>query len=160
MNTEFSIRRLEPEADRELFETAYHWDDNHPRWYRESDAIFRPSFEEFIEPDDSQSFIGVFNGSFTALLALTQRAKGIFELHLWAKRGSNAAIIAEAAFYVKHSLFKDVAARKLFAMVAKKNYKVREMCNNVGLEPTGVVVIKGTYLGRCIEWLEHAAVNE
>lgn len=154
------IRRLEVETDGELFREAYGWDESAPRWYTESDAIFRPTYEDFITPDDSQSFIGVFNGSFIALLALTQRAKGIYELHLWAKRGSDAGMIAEAAFHVKESLFKDLGAQKLFAMVARKNYSVKRMCKAVGLEETGVILITGTYHGRCIEWLMHEAVNE
>jgi hypothetical protein len=160
MSSELIICRLDPAVDRELFEIAYHWDENSPRWYRESDGIFRPSLEELTTPDDNQSFIGVFNGSYIGLLALSLRAKGIFELHMWAKRGSDAATIAEAAFHVKRSLFKDLDAKNLFAMVAKKNYKVREMCNNVGLVETGAVMIKGTYGNRCIEWLEHAAIDE
>lgn len=138
-----TIRRLDLEKDADAYREAYYWDKDYPRWFRETDSVFKPDFETFMEQaeKDDQADIGVFNPELVGLVSMTQRGKGIYEAHLRAKRGTDVDVLAQAAFQVRHSL-REIGMKEVFVWVNKKNKAVQKLCMMAGMRLQGLTMIK------------------
>jgi hypothetical protein len=148
------IRRLDPTKDRGLYVDAFLFDLDAPRWYRESDKIWRPeTFERYMElaHGDDQIDIGVFENGLIGLVTITRRAQGIYEGHLSAKRNVPRETLSSAVYQIRHQLF-EIGMQEAFVWVASKNRGVIKICEESGFYDNFVTMLKGSYHGRVIEW--------
>lgn len=149
-----NIRRLDPIEDRGLYVDAFLWDIDAPRWYRESDKIWRPeTLEQYLElaHGEDQIDVGVFNPNLIGLVTITRRAVGVYEGHLSAKRNAPRDVLSQAVYQVRHQLF-EIGMREAFVWVASKNRGVIKLCEDAGFYDNFVTMLKGSYHGRVIEW--------
>lgn len=149
-----AIRRLDSDTDRDFYAEAWAWDIDAPRWYQDSDAVFRPeSFDEYMKlaHGDDQCDVGVFDDELIGLITVTLRGKGVYEGHLSAKRGANLEMLAEAVLQIRCQLF-ERGMSEAYLWVAAKNRAIRKLCANAGFYGTFVTMLRGSSHNRPIEW--------
>jgi hypothetical protein len=155
------IRALQPEEE-SLFREAYEWTRDAPKWLKALDSIFGwKTFEDYYKQarEENQVSFGVFENELVALVALVERAKGLFEAELSARRGTDIRLIAQAVREVGNALVSSGQV-ECFIWVAKRNRPVLRMCEVVGFKRTGISLFKGSYKERVIEWLKLSSNNK
>lgn len=146
------IRRLDPEKDRNLYEEAFEWERNYPRWLRDAEKACSVPLPEFLEKADARADIGIFAPEFIGMVSIISRGVKVFEGHVWAKRCTNLGMLAEGVGSVVQSLIVDLEMRAGFVWVAKSNRPIRKLCGIIGLLPDGAEVVDGESHGKPIIW--------
>lgn len=151
-----NMRRLHIKTDRDLLVQAYGWEhENVPRWYREMDAAFPMSLDEWLGhcANDRQASIGVFEGErMVGLIYTTLVSKGVFDAHISAPRNAPSEVLAEAVIQLRYQMFRDLNAQLVFGWIAKRNRGLWRLALACGFRPDGLVMLKGSYRKRVIEW--------
>jgi hypothetical protein len=158
------IRRLDPAHDEDLLIQAYGWEHGDvPRWYREMDEAFPMTLEEWLRcaGDERQVNVGVFDGEMKGMIYTHLTAKGTFDAHLAAPRRASVRLLMEAIIQVRHSMFKDLNAQRIYGWLARGNRGLWRMAELCGFYPDGCTMIKGQWevpltdgstVKRPIEW--------
>ncbi len=147
------IRRLDPEKDRECLIQCFEWDKDYPRWYRNLEKVSHWPLEQFLKEAPDRADLGVFNADeLVALISVIRRDVGIFEAHIWAKRGSCVENLAAAASWVIERLVEDLQMRFGYVWIAKRNLPIKQLCIMSGLRFDGTTVTDGESHGKPIEW--------
>ncbi len=150
------IRRL-VRGDEDLLREAWGWTNGSPAWFRDADQVFNRvalNAEDQLA-DTSKWLIAVFDHELEAVVIVDRKGSGQFEGHLMARRNANAELIASAISCVLLDLL-NCGLTEAYCWVAEKNRGVRNICNQIGLRPDGIVMWKGSYRGRVIKWLRHS----
>ena len=155
------IRRLTV-ADTDLLRAAYAWDTDRPMWYRQADAVFNSGtddnlIQQLTEP--ANVFVGLFDPDLSAVVIIEWRGDGLFEGHLMAKRGANVELIAATIQQLIHDLL-DFGMTEACCWVAERNIGIRRMCVNIGFQPDGVAMWRGSYRSRAIKWVRYFIQRE
>jgi hypothetical protein len=145
------LQRLNPATDVDLYDQMRSWDETAPRWLRDMDAAFICRGEDEIH-------IGVYEESLIAVITLTRHAAGIYEAHLRAARGTSLTTLAIAALSVQRQLW-TIGAKLIFVYVGERNKPVRQLCDNIGFQPDGIVVYKGSSHGRIVKWVRYSSIR-
>lgn len=161
------IQRLQLPDDEALLRTAYRWDADYPRWWREMDRVFNSGTEnDFIDRsrNSHMAYIGVFDGDdLIALVIVETPAPAIHEGHLLVRRGANTALITAACVTMISDLF-NLGMTHLFVWVAERHTGLRKMCANMTLQPDGLVMWRGSYHRKYhrepIKWLRFSISRE
>jgi RimJ/RimL family protein N-acetyltransferase len=158
------MRRLQVGTDRDLLVQAYGWEhENVPRWYEEMDAAFPVSLDEWLThcADERQASVGVFEGErMVGLIYMTLVGKGVFGAHISAARNTSAEVLAEAIIQLRHQMFRDLSTQLVFGWIAKRNLGLWRLAMNCGFRPDGLVMLKGSYRKRVIEWVRVVFTRE
>lgn len=153
------IHRLQLPDDETLLRTAYRWDADYPRWWREMDRVFNSGTEDdFIERarNSRSAYIGVFDGDdMIALVIVETPAPTIHEGHLLAKRGANQELLTAACLALVSDLF-SLGMTQTFVWVAERHSALKKMCVNIGLQPDGLVMWRGSHHGKPIKWVRYS----
>ena len=128
------IRRLNPKEDEHLLRLAYEWDRHLPRWYQDLERVAGWPLEQFLKEAPDRADLGVFDeDEFVALVSIIRRDVGIFEGHIWAKRGSRVENLASAVTWVVERLIEDLQMKFGYVWVAKKKPPYQENVYNGGV---------------------------
>ncbi len=147
------IRRLNPKTDEHLLRQCYEWDKDYPKWYQDLEKVSHWPLELFLAEAPDRADLGVFDDDeFVALVSIIRRDVGIFEGHIWAKRGSRVENLAAAVSWIMERLIEDLQMRFGYVWIAKKNRPVKKMCTMAGLRPDGATQIDGESHGKPIIW--------
>lgn len=159
------IRRLNPVADEPLLRQAFKWDADVPRWYRDSDAMCRPSLDVYLRMahDEDQVDIGVFDGDeMVGLVTFDHKMNGVAEVRLSAKRGAPIDMLTEAAYQLRHQFF-SLGMNAGVVWIAKRNRQIVKLCEVVGFV-RDVTMCRGVYHrpkgDRPIEWVRLITTRE
>lgn len=165
------VRALRPDEE-DLFREAHEWTRNAPAWFRQSDAVFGwKTFEDYYRQarEENQVSFGVFEKEeMIALIAVIERAKGIFEAELSAKRGSELNLIAQAIRVIGDALT-SAGRLECYIWVAARNRAVIGACQRAGFKRDSIRMFKGCLSTRLlnhetskrpIEWIRLSANNE
>jgi len=155
-----NIRRLDPVKDEELLKEAYSWDRTRPQWYLDMDAVYGPDdFSSYIRAakGEQRIDIGMFADELVTVFVLSERSPQRFEVHIMAKRGINNQMIAEAACQIQEQLFQR-GAKSISGWIASRNRPLLELARMVGFVKTRLTMMKGSYRGRVIEWVNVVSV--
>ncbi len=156
------IRRLNPVDDEALLHTAYLWDQDRPLWFRQMDAVYGPDdFNAYIEAAKGEKRIdvGVFDGELIAVFVLSERSPDRFEVHVMAKRSLNNRILVEAAYQIRWQLF-ERGAKSISGWVASRNRPLLNLASMVGFVKSHLTMMKGSYRGRVIQWVNLVSTRE
>lgn len=146
------IRRLNPETDAALYEKAFTWERAYPRWLRDAEKACSIPLPEFIAKAITRADIGIFAPEFVGMVSIIPRGEGVYEGHIWAKRGTVVTDLAIGVGSVVRGLVTDFAMRCGYVWVAKRNTPIRNLCAIIGLLPDGAELIDGESHGRPIVW--------
>jgi hypothetical protein len=150
-----TIRRLNSPADVALYEAAWQWNLDAPRWVRDCAKVFEAAdFPKFLAQasDPARVDVGVWeDGQFTGLITLVLRATGIYEAYLAAKRGASLDHFGAAIEDVKAVLTANGMVQT-FVWIAAQNRAILNLCEAAGFQPTGLEMYKGATHGRPIRW--------
>lgn len=151
------IRRLSIPADEPLIRSAYRWDGDRPRWYREADAVFNSGTEDdFVARAATAAYLGVFdNGELIGLVIVEMPTPRYHEGHLCARRGASSLKLTVACVTIVSDLL-NLGMTQLSCWVAERNTSVRKICATIGLQPDGVVMWRGSHYGRAIKWVRYS----
>jgi hypothetical protein len=163
------IRALRPDEE-DLFREAHGWTKDAPAWFRSADAVFGwKTFEDYYRQacEANQVSFGVFDGGLIALIALVERAKGVFEAELSAKRGADVALIAQAVREVGNALI-SAGRVECYVWVAACNRAVLRVCQTAGFKRDGIRMYRGLMAVRLldgvserpVEWVRLSSNNE
>lgn len=155
---DLTIRRLDPAIDTALYQQAWQWTVDAPRWLRDCAKVFEaPDEVGYLEAATNLARIdiGVFTPSFTGMISVILRSKGVYEAYLAAARGSaldnlGAAVIDVYRVLTAHNM------KQAFVWTAARNRAIIELCEGVGFERTGLEMWKGSSHGRPIHWRQLA----
>jgi hypothetical protein len=153
-----TIRRLNPTTDTPLYEAAWQWNADAPRWVRDCAKVFEAADEAAYlaeATDPARVDIGVFTPEFTGMITLILRGKGVYEAYLAAKRHSPLDLLGQAVLDVYHTLT-SYNMRQTFVWIAARNRAILNLCANVGFAPTGLEMWKGSSHGQPIRWRQLA----
>lgn len=127
------------------------------------DRVFNTGTEDdFVERahNPSSAYIGIFdNDELIALAIIETPAPAIHEGHLLAKRGANPTLITAACVTLISDLF-SLGMTQLFAWVAERHTGLRKICANIGLQPDGLVMWRGSHHGKPIKWVRYSIRHE
>jgi len=147
------IRRLNPKDDEHLLREIYDWDRELPRWYQDLEKVSHWPLEKFLKEAPDRADLGVFDDEeFVALVSIIRRDAGIFEGHIWAKRGSRVENLADAVSWIVERLIEDLQMRLGYVWIAKKNRPIKKLCTMANLRFDGSTLIDGESHGKPIEW--------
>ena len=147
-----NIRRLNPKIDQALYAQAFEWEKNYPRWLRDAEKACSVPLPEFLERAVTRADIGIFAPDFCGMVSIIPRGEGVFEGHIWARRGSAVSVLAEAVDRIRQSLVRDVGMRAGFVWIVKNNRPIKKVCILAGLTPDGAEVVDGESHGKPIVW--------
>lgn len=155
------IRRLDPDADLDLYRQCWGWRQEYPRALRDATAVDSvDSFEEFIEQSrGARADIGIFDSEykfmeeFIACVSLQWKSNGVYEIHMAAKRRCRIEQMIEPFLNIQKTIFEDLKARFIFAFTPEWNRGLILLATIIGMEPDGVKRIRGTTRGRAITWV-------
>lgn len=163
------IRALQP-TEKNLFAQAHGWTKDAPAWFRSAEAVFGwKTFEDYYRQacEPNQVSFGVFDGELIALIALVERARGIFEAELSARRGADVGLITQAVREVGNAL---IAAGRVecYVWVAACNRAVLRVCQTAGFRRDGLRMYRGRMSvkrtdgtsERPVEWVRLSSNNE
>jgi len=145
------LRRLNPDES-DLLREVYSWDTDYPQWYQDIEKTERIPLEQFISEAPLRADIGIFDDELIALISILQRGQGVFEGHVWAKRGTCLELLVGATQGLIKSLREDLGMRIGYVWVAKFNLPIKKLCIMAGLRFDGAVVADGESHGRPIIW--------
>lgn len=146
------IRRLNPN-ETDLLRQIYEWDKDFPRWYQDLEKVSHWPLEKFLEEAPDRADLGVFDDDeFKALISIIRRDVGVFEGHVWAKRGSKVEELADAVAWIIERLIEDLQMRLGYVWVAKKNHPIKKMCTMAALRFDGATITDGESHGKPIIW--------
>ena len=157
-----NFRRLSPVEDKTLLREAYLWDQDRPQWYRDMDAVYGPdNFQAYIEAAKGirRIDVGVFDASLIGVFILSERQPSVFDVHVMAKRGASNEILADAAHQIRWQLFAQ-GAQSISGWIASRNKPLLALANMVGFIRTSLAMLKGTYRGRVINWVQVVSTRE
>lgn len=147
------LKRLDPVADKALYEEAFHWGDGYPTWYRDMTRAWGfESFDDFyahVQSDEVIS-VGVFQDGLVGLTHVGHLGGMIFEIHLFGKRGADVDVLGLACAQWKQ-LF-EIGAQAIVTFVASMNRAVIGICERAGMLADGLRAIRGETHGKVIEW--------
>lgn len=146
-----TLRRLEMPDDADLFRTAYHWDDDAPRWRQDCEQAFGEVDEASYmagRADPARADIGVFNGKLLAVVSLVRHGPGLFEVHLQASRSTDLA----AVLWAIEQLRAQLQFTCIFCWLPFCNRAILRLLTVAGFRPDGMTVFAGLTHGRPIEW--------
>ncbi len=147
------IRRLDPTTDEHLLREIYTWDKEHPQWYQDLEKVAGWPLEQFLKEAPDRADLGVFDGEeFVALISIIRRDVGVYEGHVWAKRGNKVEDLAAAVNWVVERLTEDLQMRFGYVWIAKKNRPIKKVCTMAGLRFDGTTLTDGESHGKPIEW--------
>lgn len=156
------IRRLSPTLDTALYRAAWQWNAAAPRWVRDCAKVFEAAdFATFLAQaaDPARADMGVWEGDqFTGLYSFVLRATGIFEAFLAAKRGSSIDILG-AAIQDAKAVLTNAGMVQTFVWIAAQNRAILNLCEDAGLNFTGLEMYKGATHGRPIRWRQMSYVT-
>ncbi len=155
---DLSIRRLDPAVDAALYQQAYQWTLDAPRWMRDCAKVFEAADEtaylaEATSP--GRVDIGVFTPEFTGMVTLILRGTDIYEAYLAAKRHSPLELLSLALMDIWCTLARH-GMQQTFVWIAARNRAILQLCEGVGFERTGLELWKGSSHGRPIHWRQMA----
>lgn len=157
-----TIRRLNATADIALYETAWAWNTDAPRWVRDCAKVFEAAtFAEFLAQaaDPARADVGVWeDDQFTGLITLILRRTGIYEAYLAAKRGASLDHFGAAIEDVKAVLTRSGMVQT-FVWIAAQNRAILNLCETAGFDSTGLEMYKGATHGRPIRWRQMSYVT-
>lgn len=154
---EFTLRRLDPVADRDLLLTAFRWDTTDtPEWFRRAEAVWSEDTPEAYlaraaRPEQADIAIEK-NGQTAGIITLEMIAPGVIEMFFSAPRGSDSALLTAACWQVGSQLLRDGVAAKLVSWVCTLNRGALRLNRACGMQDTGVALLKGAVRGRVLEW--------
>lgn len=150
-----NLRFLDPEKDLPLYEEAWCWQFEKPRWWRELFDIWQEKKEEFLKNRfrETRADIGVFDDreKFVALISLDAAAAGIFEAHFECRRGTSPELLTDAIISAKEHVLGN-GAREIFIFVAAPNRPLLKICENCGFERTNIRILYGEFRGAPVAW--------
>lgn len=152
----YTFRRLDPNEDAPLFEQAYQWIEESPSWRKETEAVFGTlDHEEFMAAPhwDHRVDIGVFAPEFTALVSLTLRAKGVYEISFGAKSGTDPKVIIAAGIEIRDQMWAQ-GMELAVTWTPRWNRTVLAIDKAIGFVSTNVTMLHGVCRGRLIEWVQ------
>lgn len=147
------IRALRDE--KELFRQAHEWTQEAPAWFRQLDAVFGfKDFETYYKQacEKSQVSFGVFSDELVALITIIERAKGVYEAELSAKRGADPLLIIEATNVIRSAVF-DHGCLEGYVWVASRNRMALKICELGGFRRDGIRMYRGVCKGNVVEWV-------
>jgi hypothetical protein len=149
------IRRLDPDADRELYRQRWEWRERYPRSLRDATAVDSvATFEEFLEQArGARADVGIFDNELIGCVTIQWQAEGVYEIHLSAKRGVRLEQMIEACLSIQKTIFEELSARFIFAFTPEWNKGTIMLATIMGLVPDGIRRLRGTTRGRAIEWM-------
>ena len=156
--TTFSIRRLDIAADIALYQQAWRWTADAPRWIRDCAAVYDAACEaDYLAAaaNPARIDVGVFTPAFTGMVSVILRSKGLYEAYLAAKRGAPLDALGSAVLDVYHTLTAH-NMRQAFVWIAARNRAILDLCEGAGFERTGLEMWKGQSHGRPIHWRQMA----
>lgn len=149
------IRRLDPNADRLLYEQMFLWLHASPLWRQDTETVFGTlDLTEYMAAthDSTRIDVGVFeDGRLIADVIFTMRAKGVFEVHLEAARGADITAIVTAGRLIRDQIFAQ-GAQVVYAWVPRRNLAVIRILQAIGFSHTYVSMLRTTPGGRVTEW--------
>jgi hypothetical protein len=152
-----AMRRLDPKQDIALYREAYRWLVNAPSWRRQIEAVFGTLDQAAYltaAADPGRVDVGVFDrGELTAIIVLTIRAKGVYEVHLEAHPGMAVELLVQASLLVRDRLFDEYGAQSVFAWTPRWHRTMRRVLQAVGFVDDHVTMLHGTCHGKVIEWV-------
>lgn len=150
------IRKLDNNVDHSLLTTAYHWDDDAPRWRKDCEAAWGIASEaDFLAAAlaPTRLNIGVFDGDeMIGLIMLTLMAKDTYNVDIAAQRGADMAILEAGARNLTAQMFLYHNMKETFTFTPTCNRAILTLLNHVGFTPDGITVLKGQTHGKVIEW--------
>lgn len=157
-----NIRRLNPIDDEVLLREAYEWDKAKPNWFRQMDAVYGPdNFAAYIKAAQGEQRIdiGIFASELIGVFVLSERIPDNFEVHIMAKRGTDNQILANAAYQIRHQLFQQ-GAKSISGWMASQNKPLLKLAFMVGFVRTHLTMLKGSYHGRVVQWIQLVSTRE
>lgn len=152
----YTLRRLDPIADDALLDSAWHWGDTNPRWWRDCDSVFGGGARE---ESDRRLHVGIFDErDLRAVVHLDLVAKNTYEGHLAVKRGTPLKLLELPISAIIAQLF-NYGMVSAFIWLPTINSGIFRLCLAVGFEHDGVVMFKGETHGQVIEWKRLSIVN-
>jgi hypothetical protein len=146
------IRALKAD-DYELYQEAFDWTGKAPEWFRQLDSVFGwPDFETYYEQTKDKISFGIFDNELVALVTIIERARGIYEAELSARRGTDVLLIIEATRVIRDAVFAH-GCLEGFMWVALRNRMVLKVCEAAGFQRDGIRMFRGVCKGRVIEWV-------
>ena len=158
MSNNLTIRRLDTVTDTALYQQAYQWTANAPRWLRDCAKTFEAADEAAYlaaVTNPARIDIGVFTPEFTGMISVILRGKQLYEAYLAAPRGSTLDTLGAATLSVYHRLTA-YGMKQTFVWIAARNRAILDLCEGVGFERTGLEMWKGQSHGRPIHWRQMA----
>ena len=150
-----TIRRLNPPTDVALYEAAWQWNLDAPRWVRDCAKVFEATdFTEFLTraADPARVDVGIWeDGQFIGMITLVLRAIGVYEAYLAAKRGASLDHFGATIEDVKAVLTVSGMVQT-FVWIAMQNHVILNLCESAGFKLTGLEMYKGATHGRPIRW--------
>lgn len=150
------IRRLNPEADRALYETCWGWYQSLPRWAREVLAVYSvKTFDEYMElARGPRANIGVFDGEdFVAIVTVEMVAAGVYEVHFSSMRRPPRDVIVEAMVNVTKIVFEELGAEIGFSFTPSYDKGIIIMLRAIGMRQDGVEKLRSTHRGKVVKWI-------
>lgn len=157
-----TIRRLDPTTDVPLYQAAWQWNADAPRWVRDCAKVFEAAdFAEYLAQaaDRCRIDVGIWeDDQFTGLITLVLRATGIYEAYLAAKRGASLDHFGAAIEDIKAVLTASDMVQT-FVWIAAQNRVILNLCEAAGFQPTGLEMYKGATHNRPIRWRQMSYVT-
>jgi hypothetical protein len=153
------VRLLNLEKDLDIVQEAWTWADTAPRWFRETLAITKESWEEYLANFPNELHYGVFvEDQPTAIIRLIEAAPFIFNLHLSAKRKTDFRVLVEAGLNLRDHLFEH-GIIGFYGHLPVMNRSVSKLYEALGFEDTGVRSVDGQIRGKDVEWKQYGILN-
>lgn len=157
----YTLRRISPLSDRQLFVAAYNWLATSPQWRRDSEAAFGvtdlPSYLK-AAGEPARVCTGVLAPDLCALISMTVTGRNAVEVHLEAKRGTDAEVVVAAGCEVRDQLFR-YGIDYGYTWIPRWNRRVCNINKAIGFRPDNVSMWRGSTGERTIEWLRYSIVN-
>jgi hypothetical protein len=150
-----TLRRLDPAADRTIYEQVFGWERMYPRWLRDAEKSCGMSLDEFLACGqlEKRADIAVYTPDLTAMVSVNfDRGPGVFEAHIWAVRRTPLALLADAASVIIASAARELRMTTFIVWVAKRNAPIRRLCGMLGCV-ADATVIDGESHGKPTEWV-------
>lgn len=154
---DFTLRRLSPDADRELLLLGLQWDtQDAPEWFRRAEAVWSGDTPEVYlararRPEQADLLVEE-NGYSAGIITVEMIAPGVAELFFSAPRRSRPELLTQACWQVGSQLLRDGLAAKLVSWVCTLNRGALRLNRACGMQETGISLLKGSVRGRVLEW--------
>lgn len=143
--SQLSIRRLDPDADWELYREAYEWRDQ-KRAASDLPTEFYIPFDVLTNPQPNEVLMGMFNGKLQAAFLLQDRGRNVVEAHFTTMPGIKQEDLVAGTLTIKNKLF-EYGTREIYGWLREKHarlrHPVRRFAETVGFFPTGENMVFG-----------------